>query len=100
MIKEIKEIGGGQIELAIEIIPEEMQAFLNRASERISEQTKIPGFRPGKAPYDVVKNQVGEMKIYEEALEIAIPKTYTEAIKLKKLETIGQPQIKVEKLAP
>ncbi|MFH1225962.1 MAG: trigger factor, partial [bacterium] len=47
-----------------------------------------------------VKNQVGEMKIYEEALEIAIPKTYTEAIKLKKLETIGQPQIKVEKLAP
>lgn len=100
MIKELKEVGGGQIELTIEIIPEEMQAFLNRAAEEISQKTKIPGFRPGKAPYDVVKSQVGEMKIYEEALEIAIPKTYVEAIKLKKLEVIGQPKIKVEKMAP
>ncbi len=100
MIKELKEIGGGQIELTIEIIPEEMQTFLNQAAEEISRRVKIPGFRPGKAPYDVVKKQVGEMKIYEEALEIALPRTYAEAVKLKKLAVIGQPQIKVEKMAP
>lgn len=100
MLKEIKEIGGGQVELTVEIPPMEMQVFLNQAAKEISQHTKIAGFRPGKAPYDLVKKQVGEMKIYDEALEIAVSKTYVEIIKAKKLSVIGQPQIKVEKIAP
>ena len=99
-VKEVKEIDNGQIELTVEITFLELQNFLNQAAEKISRQTKIAGFRPGKAPYDVVKGKVGEMKIYETAMETAIPKTFVEVIKLKSLETVGQPQIKVEKLAP
>jgi len=60
----------------------------------------IPGFRPGKAPYDMVKDKIGEQAIYEEALEQTVKKTYPQAVLDHQLETVGQPKISVLKLAP
>lgn len=86
----------------------EFEAHVKRAAQIISEHVEIEGFRKGKAPFDIVKNRVGESKIYEEAAEIAVRKTYAEA--LHKLVTsnqllvmnppIGKPEVTVTKLAP
>ncbi|MEK7211205.1 MAG: trigger factor, partial [Patescibacteria group bacterium] len=78
----------------------EYQPWLEKAAVHISEHAKIEGFRPGKAPYELVKKAVGEVKIYEEALDLMLPKYYGEAVEKEKLETIGQPKVNVEKLAP
>lgn len=78
----------------------EIQPHLEEAATRISTQQSIPGFRPGKAGYDVVKQRVGEMKILEEALETIVRKSYVEAILTHNLDTVGSPRINVEKLAP
>lgn len=87
-------------ELRIEVGPEEISADLAAAAKRISESTKIPGFRPGHASYDVIKSRVGEMKIWEEALETIIRRTYGEALRQNNLTTVGQPYFSVESLAP
>lgn len=89
-----------EAELRIEVGPEEISADLSAAAKRISEATKIPGFRPGHASYDVVKARVGEMKIWEEALETIIRRTYAEALSQNNLVTVGQPYFSVESLAP
>lgn len=89
-----------QIEITVELSFEEFKPFLNKGAQRISQRTQIEGFRPGKAPYEIVKNQAGEMAIYEEAAEEAVPKTYYETLEKEKIMTIGQPKISVEKLAP
>ncbi|MFH1564259.1 MAG: trigger factor, partial [bacterium] len=60
---------------------------------------KIAGFRPGKAPYEIIKQQVGEMAIYQEALDPLIRDTLLKAIDQEKLRIIGQPQVDIEKLA-
>ena len=87
-------------ELVIEVPVNELKPYLDRAAEKISQEQKIPGFRPGKVPYDVLKQRVGEMTIWQEAAEIAISHTFWQAVQAKKLETIGPPKIAIQKLAP
>lgn len=74
--------------------------YLEEAAQRLSEQNPIPGFRPGKANFDLVKQHFGEMKILEEALESIVRKSFVEAVLSHNIETIGSPKINVEKLAP
>jgi len=97
---EKKDLGKNQIELSIEVPLEEFDEHLKKAAFKLSQKSSIPGFRPGKAPYDLIKNKVGEMSIYQEALEDIINHSFFQAVTQENLVTIGQPDIKIEKLAP
>lgn len=100
MKSQVKNLPRGQAEITIEILPEEYVPFLKKAALRISENIKISGFRQGKTPYDIIKQRVGEGKIWEEALEDAVKKTLFNALKEKLLDTVGSPKIEAIKLAP
>jgi len=95
-----KKLEKSQIELIITVTPEEYADQLSSAAIRLSEKSAIKGFRPGKASLDMIKSQFGEQKILEEALQDIVQKSFFEAIKTEKLDTIGSPEISVEKLAP
>lgn len=98
---EKKELEKSQIEITVELSVEEFKPFLAQGAEAISQSLKIDGFRPGKAPYDIVKQKVGEMGILEEAANIAIRKKIDQIIKenLDK-DPVGQPRVDITKLAP
>lgn len=89
-----------QVELTIEVTPEELDRYLDQAASHLSKDLNIPGFRPGKAPKNLVEQKVGVFKVYEEATNLALPKTYIKALLDNDIEAIGPPQIKLEKLAP
>lgn len=89
-----------QVELTIEVSVDEIRPYLNTAALKLSQKNKIPGFRPGKAPYDLVKTHFGDMAILQEALDNIINQTFYQAVSQEKLETIGSPDIKLEKVAP
>lgn len=95
-----KKLEKAQAILTFTIAPAEYKKDLEAAALRLSERAAIKGFRPGKAPYDVVKQQLGEVKILEEAAEHIVERTYFAAIKEEKLQTVGLPQISIKKLAP
>ncbi len=95
-----KDLANGQIELTIEVTVEEIKPHLDKATARLAKTNKIPGFRPGKAPADMVKNQFGEMAVYQEATNDVISDSFYKAVKQENLQTIGQPEIKLEKVAP
>jgi trigger factor len=90
----------GQITLTIEIPVDETEGYLKRAADRLSQKTSIPGFRPGKAPANVIKQRYGDMALYEEALQDIVTQTLWVALKEHKIDSVGQPQINVEKMAP
>jgi len=96
-----KDLGKSQIELTVEMTAEEFKPYVARGAEKVSLEVEIEGFRPGKAPYDILKAKIGEMTILEEAARIAIDKTVEQAIRKNVTEQIvGQPQINITKLAP
>jgi len=96
----VNKLPKSQVELTIELSQEELKPYIQQAVAEISKESAIAGFRPGKAPYEIVEKQVGAMKIYQQAAEKAIQKTYPQAIIDNKLLTVGPPKIAVEKIAP
>jgi len=97
-----KELEKSQLELTVELSLEEFTPYIAKGAEKISQDVKIEGFRPGKAPLNILKQKIGEMTILEEAANLAIRKTIDEAISKNTMErqAIGQPQVNVSKLAP
>jgi len=95
-----KNLEKSQLEITVEMTEEELKPFLTATAEEISKNKEIKGFRPGKAPYNMVVNAVGEMTIYQHAANDAIAKTYYELLEQEQIDTVEQPKIEVIKLAP
>jgi len=97
-----KDLGKSQIELTVELSNEEFAPYIEKGAQKVSEEVKIEGFRPGKVPFDILKQKIGEMTILEEAAHLAINKTIDEVVEKNTMErqAIGQPQVNVTKLAP
>jgi trigger factor len=55
--------------LTVTIEPDQMEQAKQKAAQKLSKRFRIPGFRPGKAPYKKVLSYVGEAAVLEEALE-------------------------------
>ncbi|MBZ1356336.1 MAG: trigger factor [Candidatus Nealsonbacteria bacterium] len=88
-----KEKSKKEIEVTVSI--EEMSNYFNRAVEKISSKIEIKGFRPGKAPKNIVEKNVGKEKIWHEATHDAIEDTYPRVIKESELFIISQPEIDI-----
>ncbi len=92
-----------QVTLTVEVEEERMQRAKKRAARQLSKRGKIAGFRPGKAPYDVVKRQYGEAAIVEAAVDILLDEVYPQALEeaeikpaaagsLEKMESLDPPK--------
>lgn len=77
----------------------DFEKFEEKALNIISERLELPGFRKGKAPASVVKENVTDMMILEEMAELAIKDVYIKIIEENKIEAIGRPQIAITKIA-
>ena len=75
-----------QVTLTVELEPEQMEGAKHRAARKISERKSIPGFRPGKAPYEVVVRNFGEKVITEEATDLLLDEIYPKALEESKVE--------------
>jgi len=96
-----KDLGKSQIEITVELTVEEFKPYVLRGAEKVSKEVKIEGFRPGKAPYEILKNKIGEITILEAGARIAIDKTLDKVIKENVVgQIVGQPQVNITKLAP
>ncbi len=78
-----------QVQITAEVESEELEKYKRRAARQIAKQAKIPGFRPGKAPYDVVKRLYGEEAIREQAVEMLIDELYPQVLKEAEVEPSG-----------
>jgi trigger factor len=78
-----------QIKLVVEVDSEPFEKAKRRAASRLSRRTKIPGFRPGKAPYQIVQRHIGEEVILEESLDILLKELYPKIIEEAEIEPHG-----------
>ncbi len=77
----------------------DFEKYEEKALSIISERLELPGFRKGKAPASVVKENATEMIILEEMAELAIKDAYIKIIEENKIEAIGRPQVAITKIA-
>lgn len=79
-----------QAKVTVEFEPEVLEQYKHKAARKIAQNTRIPGFRPGKAPYNMVLNYVGEASIMDEALGMIVDKFYPEILSEEKLKPYSE----------
>jgi len=88
------------VAMEIEVEQERLDGALEKAVQKVSQQVRIPGFRPGKAPRHIVENMVGRPALLQEAIEDLLPGLYSEAIEEQEIDAIGDPEIDLKSTEP
>ncbi|MDD5196114.1 MAG: trigger factor [Candidatus Omnitrophota bacterium] len=97
MKTEVKKVDSNIRELNVEISGEVVKNKFEDVFKRISGEAKIPGFRPGHAPRDILeKNYAGTA--HEQVLRELVPDIYNEAVNKEGLDVIELPEISEVKL--
>jgi trigger factor len=63
--------------LIVEVEAEKMEQYKRRAATKLSSRSKIPGFRPGKAPYEIALRTFGDGAVTEQAIDLFIDVEYS-----------------------
>jgi len=79
-----------QVALTIEVDEERTEQALRNAARHISQRARIPGFRPGKAPYNVVVRRFGKEALYQQVVDELGDSIYKEALEEAGLEPFSQ----------
>ncbi|KKR20334.1 MAG: Trigger factor [Candidatus Moranbacteria bacterium GW2011_GWA2_39_41] len=95
----IKKLPKSQIEFEVTVPWSQWEKYLDKAAAEVSEEIKIAGFRPGKAPRKMVEQKVGAGVILNNAVEKAVQKSYVDFIVKEKIDVIGNPAVEIEEIA-
>ncbi len=86
-----------KVKLTIEVEPGKLALASDQAYAKLAPSIKVPGFRPGKAPKNIVEKEIGSERFEAEILDIILPTSYYEAVMSEKIEVVGAPEVKVLK---
>jgi len=96
MVKvEIKKQKENEVKLQIEVDKVKINSKLDKVYNDTSYKIKIPGFRKGRIPKNILNLHLGKDYFYDKTAEELIPECYLEAIKKIDIKPINQPEIKV-----
>ena len=96
----LKTLPDSEVELSADVPYATIEPYKAQALAHMAEHLKLPGFRPGHVPADMVLKQVGEVAVLEEAVELFMKDFYIELIQEHKVDPVGRPNIAITKLAP
>jgi trigger factor len=87
--------------MTIEVEPERLDVAREKALRKLAPKAKVPGFRPGKAPKNMVLTYFGEERVLDEALDVLVPDVYREALEADEtIDAIARPRLVVETTEP
>ena len=93
METKIEKLPENVVKVDINIPAKDAIDFYNSAAKNLSQYVNIPGFRKGKAPRNIVEQNIGEERIKHEALETALPGIFSEVIKKNDFDIVAQPYV-------
>ena len=85
-------------EIEVKIEKKDWTEAIDKSFEKAQKNVKVDGFRKGKVPRNIFEKKFGKESLYEEAINIVLPKAYDKAFKDSKLEPIIQPSIDIKEI--
>lgn len=87
------EVEERQVTLRIELDDEDLEPYVERGFRQVVGKMRIPGFRPGKAPRQVVEGMLGREGLISESLDFMVPDVITKAVEDQEIDRVGFPHI-------
>lgn len=88
----VNNVSGCAKEVHVEVPVETVQDKVDGIYSQISREAKLPGFRKGKAPLDVIKKQY-KSAVREQIIQHELPEFFRTALIDQKIDPVAQPQI-------
>lgn len=93
-----KELDNSRVRVEVEVGPEAVERQLSTAAGEIGRDMRVPGFRKGKVPPQVVLQQVGRDAVLDEAVRKGLPEWYEEAVQAAGLAVVGSPDLDLQQM--
>ena len=91
--------GGLERRLEVAVPAERVANEVEQRLKRISRTARLKGFRPGKAPFTVIRRQFGE-QVHAEVVNDLMRSTYADALSQEKLTPAAGPRIEPIAMGP
>ena len=96
MNTQVEELPESRVRIDAEVDSAKVESQMEAAAKQMAAQMKLPGFRKGKVPPQMVIQRLGRGAVLEEALRHALPEWYEEALIDAGINPIGDPQLDVK----
>ena len=94
----VKELPDSRVRVEVDVDAADVDRRVKRAARGLGGELRIPGFRKGKVPPEVVIQRVGRGAVMEEALREALPEWYERALLESGVTPVGDPKLDVSAL--
>jgi len=94
----VTELPESRVRVEVEVPTEALERELNTAASELGREMRVPGFRSGRVPAEVVLRQVGREAVLDEAVRRGLPGWYEEALAHAGIQTVGDPQVDLSDL--
>ncbi|WP_419791480.1 trigger factor [Staphylococcus chromogenes] len=84
--------------LQVTVPAEEVDKALDQAFKKVVKQINVPGFRKGKVPRPIFEQRFGVEALYQDAVDILLPKAYSNAVEEAGINPVDQPEIEVTQI--
>ncbi|MBR2480251.1 MAG: trigger factor [Clostridia bacterium] len=91
----IQKLEKSVVEISISIEKEEWNGYVKEAYNKNKHRYSLEGFRKGKVPFNVLANRYGVEVFYEDAMDIAMSKTYSEVLEKENLDVVSRPDVDI-----
>ena len=96
MSTQVQEVGENRVRLTVEVSPDQVKHAVEHALSDLAESVKIPGFRSGKIPQQVLVSRLGKDRIYREAVDSHIGGWFWSAASRNRVRPIAEPEYEFE----
>ena len=94
-LKQEKTENKNELKLTITVEAEKFDNAIKSVFQKSSKYFNIPGFRKGKAPFNIVERYYGDSIFYEDAFNELVPDVYDKEIKDNKIDVVSKPHIDI-----
>ena len=98
MSVQVENLEKNTAKLTIEVPAEKFEEAVQHSYNKNKGKFNIPGFRKGKAPFNMIKKMYGVGVFYEDAVDEVIDASYPDAAKESGLEIVSRPEISIEQV--
>jgi trigger factor len=96
MATQVEELPDNKVRLTVEVPHEDLEHAVEHATSDLAGSVKVPGFREGKVPPEVLQARLGRERIFKEAVESHIGGWFMNAAATTRIRPIAAPEYDYE----
>jgi trigger factor len=94
----VKELPDSRVRVDVDVDPKDVEGSITRTARQLGQDMKLPGFRKGKVPPEMVVQRLGRQTVLTQALESALGDWYERAMVASGVNPVGDPKLDLSDL--